>query len=126
MPIEEGDKYSLGEITFKNNKAVSNTKALRALFPMKDGDTFDRSKVAKGLENLQKAYGQLGYINFTSIPNTTFDEEKKLVFLDIDVDEGKQFLVRRIEFSGNTTTRDKVIRLAIALEEGRLRRHDLW
>ena len=49
------------------------------------------AKSRKGLENLQKAYGQLGYINFTSIPNTTFDEQKKLVFLDIDVDEGKQF-----------------------------------
>ena len=126
MPIEEGDKYNLGEITFKNNKAVPNTKALRALFPMKDGDTFDRSKIAKGLENLQKAYGQLGYINFTSIPNTTFDEDKKLVFLDIDVDEGKQFLVRRIEFQGNTTTRDKVIRREIVLEEGQVYNQQLW
>ena len=126
MPIEEGDKYSLGEITFKNNKAVSNTKALRNLFPMKDGDTFDRSKIAKGLENLQKAYGQLGYINFTSIPNTTFDEDKKLVYLDIDVDEGKQFVVRRIEFQGNTTTRDKVIRREIVLEEGQVYNQQLW
>ena len=126
MPIEEGDKYTLGEITFKNNKAVANTKALRALFPMKDGDTFDRSKIAKGLENLQKAYGQLGYINFTSIPNTTFDEDKKLVFLDIDVDEGKQFIVRRIEFQGNTTTRDKVIRREIVLEEGQVYNQQLW
>jgi outer membrane protein insertion porin family len=126
MPIEEGDQYKLGEITFKNNKAVSNTKALRALFPLKDGDTFDRSKIAKGLENLGKAYGQLGYINFTSIPNTTFDEEKKLVFLDIDVDEGKQFYVRRIEFQGNTTTRDKVIRREIVLEEGQIYNQQLW
>jgi len=126
MPIEEGDKYSLGEITFKNNKAVTNTKALRALFPIKDGDTFDRSKIAKGLENLGKAYGQLGYINFTSIPNTTFDEQKKLVFLDIDVDEGKQFYVRRIEFQGNTTTRDKVIRREIVLEEGQIYNQQYW
>ena len=100
LPIEEGDKYRLGGITFKNNKAVSNVAALRAQFPIKDGDTFDRSKVSKGLENLRNAYGTLGYINFTSIPNTTFDEEKKLVFLDIDLDEGKQFTVRRIEFTG--------------------------
>jgi outer membrane protein insertion porin family len=126
MPIEEGDKYSLGGITFKNNKAVSNITVLRSLFPMKDGDTFDRSKIAKGLENLGKAYGQIGYINFTSIPNTTFDEEKKLVFLDIDVDEGKQFFVRRIEFQGNTTTRDKVIRREIVLEEGQVYNQQLW
>ncbi len=126
MPIEEGDKYTLGGITFKNNKAVSNPKVLRSLFPIRDGDTFDRSKIAKGLENLQKAYGQLGYINFTSIPNTSFDEQKKQVTLDIDVDEGKQFYVRRIEFQGNTTTRDKVIRREILLEEGQVYNQGLW
>ena len=113
-------------ITFKNNKAVSNIKALRNLFPIKDGEIFSKEKVAKGLENLRKAYGELGYINFTSVPETRFDDEKKLIFLDIDVDEGKQFYVRRIEFQGNTTTRDKVIRREIALEEGNIYNSRLW
>jgi outer membrane protein insertion porin family len=126
MPIEEGEQYKLGEITFKNNKAVSSSKALRSLFPIKDGDIFSREKVGKGIENLRKAYTELGYINFTSIPNTTFDEEKKLAYLDVDVDEGKQFYVRRIEFQGNTTTRDKVIRREIALEEGQVYNSRLW
>jgi outer membrane protein insertion porin family len=126
MPIEEGDKYRLGEITFKGNKAIQNTKALRALFPIKDGDVFDRSKIGKGLEALGKAYGQFGYINFTSVPDTRFDEDKKLIFIDIDVDEGKQFYVRRIEFQGNTTTRDKVIRREIVLEEGQVYNQQLW
>ncbi len=126
MPIEEGDRYTLGGITFKNNKAVQNIKALRALFPIKDGDIFSKEKIAKGLENLRKAYGELGYINFTSIPDTRFDDEKKQIFLDIDVDEGKAFYVRRIEFQGNTTTRDKVIRREIALEEGNVYNSRLW
>jgi len=126
MPIEEGDRYTLGGITFKNNKAVQNVKALRAIFPIKDGDVFSKEKVAKGLENLRKAYGELGYINFTSIPDTRFDDDKKLIYLDIDVDEGKAFYVRRIEFQGNTTTRDKVIRREIALEEGNVYNSRLW
>src|SRR5947207_2221132 len=126
IPIEEGERYRLGSITFKNNKAVPNQKALRSLFPIKDGDIVSREKIAKGLENLRKAYGELGYINFTSIPNTTFDEDKKLLLLDIDVDEGKQFFVRRIEFQGNTTSRDKVIRREISLEEGQQYNQRLW
>jgi outer membrane protein insertion porin family len=121
MPIEEGERYHLGTITFKNNKA-----ALRSLFPMKDGEIFSREKVAKGLENLRKAYGEAGYINFTSVPDTKFDDEKKIVNLEIDVDEGKQFYVRRIEFQGNTTTRDKVIRREIALEEGQIYNSRYW
>jgi|HubBroStandDraft_1064217.scaffolds.fasta_scaffold00331_21 outer membrane protein insertion porin family len=126
MIIEEGDRYKLGGIAFKNNKAVQNVKALRNLFAIRDGDIFDKEKIGKGLENLRKAYGELGYINFTSIPDTRFDDEKKLIYLDIDVDEGKQFYVRRIEFQGNTTTRDKVIRRELALEEGSIYNSHLW
>jgi len=126
MPIEEGDRYRLGKITFKNNKAIPNSPALRSLFPLKDGDIFSREKISKGLENLRKAYGEYGYINFTPVPNTTFDDDKKVAFLDIDVDEGKQFYVRRIEFVGNTTTRDKVIRRELALEEGGVYNSRLW
>jgi len=126
MPIEEGDRYHLGSITFKNNKAIPNNAALRSLFPMKDGEIFSREKVAKGLENLRKAYGTDGYINFTSVPDTKFDDEKKTVDLTVDVDEGKQFYVRRIEFQGNTTTRDKVIRREIALEEGQIYNSNYW
>ncbi len=126
MPIDEGDKYHLGKITFKNNKAISNTAALRSLIPLKDGDVFSREKIAKGIEALRKAYGEFGYINYTGVPSTTFDDDKKLAFLEFDIDEGKQFYVRRIEFVGNTTTRDKVIRRELALEEGGVYNSRLW
>lgn len=126
VSIEEGDRYTLGSITFTNNKAFPNSKVLRNLFPIKDGDVFDRSKIAKGLENLKTFYASGGYINFTSIPTPTFDDQKKVASFEIDVDEGKQFSVRRIEFSGNTTTRDKVIRRELVLEEGQLYNERYW
>ena len=47
-------------------------------------------------------------------------------FSRIDLDEGKKFYVRRIEFAGNTTTRDKVIRREVALEEGQVYDERLW
>jgi outer membrane protein insertion porin family len=126
LPVEEGARYRLKEITFSGNKAVTNTPGLRALFKIKDGDIFDTEAVRKGLEGLRKAYAALGYINFTPVPNTEADDEKKLISLRIDVDEGKQFFVRRIEFQGNTTTRDKVIRRELALEEGQVYNGNLW
>ena len=126
IPIEEGEMYRLGKITFKNNKAIPNSAALRSLFPLKDGDVFSREKIAKGIEALRKAYGEYGYINYTAVPSTTFDDEKKTANLEIDIDEGKQFYVRRIEFTGNTTTRDKVIRRELALEEGSVYNSRLW
>ncbi len=126
MPIEEGARYNLGGISFKNNKAVTSQEALRSLFPMHDGEIFNTASVRKGLENLRKAYGELGYINFTAVPDTKIDDDKRLITLEIDVDEGKPFYVRRIEFQGNTTTRDKVIRREIALEEGHVYNSRLW
>jgi hypothetical protein len=98
--IDAGPRYRLGHITFKNNRAVSNPDGLRDLVPIKDGDIFEREPIAKGLENLRYAYRELGYINFTAVPSTAFDDEKKLGFLEIYVDEGKQFSVSSINILG--------------------------
>jgi outer membrane protein assembly factor BamA len=98
--IDAGPRYRLGHITFKGNHAISDQKALRDLFPLNDGNILDRIAIAKGLENLRYAYGELGYINFTTVPSPTFDDEKKLAFLEIDVDEGKKFYVSSIGILG--------------------------
>ena len=126
LPIEEGDRYRLGTITFTGNKAVTNVKALRGTFNIKDGDWFDAQVIGKGLENLKKAYGQLGYINFGAVPKPIFDDKKKTVSLQIDIDEGKPFYVGRIEIQGNTITRDRVIRRELLLEEGQVYNSQLW
>jgi outer membrane protein insertion porin family len=120
MPVEEGSRYKLGGITFKGNKAFSNTKALRAQFANKDGEYFSATLFSKGLDQLRKAYGGQGFINFTGVPTPRFDEAKKLVYLDIDIDEGKPFYISRIEFTGNSITRDKVIRRELLVEEGQV------
>jgi outer membrane protein insertion porin family len=126
VPVEEGERYRLKEITFEGNKSLPNSAGLRRLFRIKDGEWFNRTQISKGLDELRKAYGGYGYINETNIPDTVIDEEHKTITLKIDIDEGKQFFVRRIEFSGNTTTRDKVIRRELALEEGQIYNSRLW
>lgn len=126
LPIEEGERYRLKEVKFSGNKAITNIAALRAQIPMKDGDIFNVELMRKGIKNLRDAYGALGYINFTPVPDTEIDDEHKTVTVKFDLDEGKQFFVRRIEFQGNNTTRDKVIRRELALEEGQVYNSKLW
>ncbi len=126
MPVEEGSRYRLGSITFTGNKAVKNEKALRATFALKDGEWFNATMIGKGLEALKKAYGQLGYINFGAIPKPVYDDQKKTVSLQVDIDEGKPFYVSRIEFEGNTITRDRVIRRELLLDEGQVYNSQLW
>ena len=98
--VDEGMQYRLSELTFKNNKAISDARGLRGLFPIKDGDIFSREKIATGLENLRHFYGELGYLNFTAVPDTVFDDTTGMVSLEIDVDEGKKFYVSSVTIVG--------------------------
>jgi outer membrane protein assembly factor BamA len=98
--VEEGVQYTLNEITFKNNNVISDVTALRGLFPINNGDIFSRGKIASGLNNLAKAYGDRGYMNFIAVPNTQVDDEKKLISLDIDIDEGNRFFVANVSVLG--------------------------
>ncbi len=126
MNVEEGERYRLAGITFSNAKGAPNQKALRAIFTQKDGSIFNLTLFQKDLENLRKAYAQNGYINFSPVPNPTFDDAKHTVTWNIDIDEGKQFTVSRIEFQGNTVTRDFVIRRELLLQEGQVYNSHLW
>jgi len=126
MGIEEGGRYKLSSITFTGNKALTNEKALRSTFAVKDGEYFNATLIGKGLENLKKAYGQYGFINFGAIPKLNYDDQKKTVAITVDIDEGKPFYVSRIEFQGNTITRDRVIRRELMLDEGSVYNSQLW
>ncbi len=126
MPVEEGARYKLGGINFTGNAHVPNVKALRAQFAQKDGEWFNATMFSKGLDQLRKSYGSLGYINMVANPVPLLDEAKKTITLNIDIEEGKPFYVSRIEFTGNTITRDKVIRRELLLEEGQIYNSQRW
>ncbi|HYL93368.1 MAG TPA: outer membrane protein assembly factor BamA [Alphaproteobacteria bacterium] len=126
IPVEEGDRFRLKSIIFKNNKAISNTNLLRQQFPIKDGDIINTRLIGKGLDNLRKAYGEIGFINFSAVPQFEIDDEKKQISMTVDTEEGKTYSVRRIEFQGNTTTRDRVIRREILLQEGQPFNSKYW
>jgi outer membrane protein assembly factor BamA len=94
-----GPQYRLGDIRFLGATAFPVTQ-LRDLFRMQRGEVFSRVKVAEGLEQLRRLYGSQGYINYTPVPTTQFDDQTDVVNLTIDSDEGKQFRVGGIKVSG--------------------------
>ena len=75
---------------------------------------------------MRKMYGQFGYIDFVPEPSFDMIPNTDQIDLTLTADEGKQFFIRRIDFSGNTTTRDKVIRREILLDEGDMFNTQLW
>jgi len=117
MRIEENNQYHVGEVNVTGSKAIQ-TDFLKLALGLKKGDVYNENKLRDSFDSLKKFYGQGGYINFIPSPQQDFDEEKRIVNLTVDIDEGKQYSVGRIQIAGNTTTRDKVIRREIQLTEG--------
>jgi outer membrane protein insertion porin family len=130
IPIEEGNKYTMGTLRIASNdpdKALSlKVEALKGAFPLKQGDVFSTAKIRKALEDYTKIYGQYGFIDFVPTPETDIDEAARKIDVTMKFDEGKQYYVRRIDFSGNTTTRDKVVRRQLLLDEGQLFNKRAW
>jgi outer membrane protein insertion porin family len=127
LPVEEGRQYHLNKITFSGIKLFRTPETLmQPLFQMGEGDIFSTAKLRKGLENMRKLYGEFGYIDFVPEPSFDVIPNSDRIDLTLTADEGKQFFVRRIDFSGNTTTRDRVIRREILLDEGDMFNTRLW
>jgi outer membrane protein insertion porin family len=128
--IEEGERFRMGTLKIVSSdpdKALSlKVDALKGAFPLKQGDIFSTEKVRKALETYGKIYGEYGFIDFTPEPDTEVDDVNKIINLTLRFDEQKQYFVRRIDFSGNTTTRDKVIRRELMIDEGQLFNKRLW
>ena len=127
--VEEGPRYVRGKLSFTDVELFRvPDQVLGPVFAMQEGSIFDVEKLRKGMENLKKLYGEFGYIDFVAEPSFEFreDDDPPQIDLNLAVDEGKQFFVRRIEFDGNNTTRDKVIRREILLDEGDMFNTRVW
>ncbi len=130
ISVEEGPQYRMGKLTFRSadpdQGLIFKPDFLAHQFPLKQGDIFDADKIRKSLDMFKKIYGEWGYIDFVAEPEFDVHDDTKIVNLSMVFDQQKQFFVRRIEFSGNTTTRDKVIRRELLLDEGAVFNNRLW
>jgi outer membrane protein insertion porin family len=127
MVVDEGKLYHLAKVNFNGVKLFKTPDALMTpLFGMKEGDVFATQKLQKGLESLRKLYGEFGFIDMVPEPSFEPDTTTGKMELTLSIDEGKQFFVRRIDFSGNTTTRDKVIRRELLIDEGDMYNTRFW
>ncbi len=126
LPVEEGNRYYLAKIDFEGVKLFRSTDFLSRLFQMQPGDVFSTEKLRNGLKNLTKVYSQFGYIDYVAEPQIDIVPNSNKINLTLNADEGKQFFVRRIEFTGNTTTRDRIIRRQILIDEGDVYNSTLW
>ncbi|MEE8423789.1 MAG: outer membrane protein assembly factor BamA, partial [Thermodesulfobacteriota bacterium] len=85
-----------------------------------EGKVFSRVVLMKDISNLVDVYADQGYAFADINPSTRIDEENQKVNLTLNIEKGEKVFVEKINITGNTRTRDKVIRREIELAEGDL------
>ena len=126
ITLEEGNLFHLNKVNITGMNFFRTNEVILKLLQMDTGDVFSTAKLRKGFEDLRKYYGIFGFIDFTVEPDIEPIPNENKVDLTLNFDEGKAFFVRRIDFSGNTTTRDKVIRRQLLVDEGDVFNQHLW
>jgi outer membrane protein insertion porin family len=126
VPVTEGHRFRVGQVSFEGNTVV-RTEFLEPLFKLKPGEYYSEKNVRKGFEKAREIYGGGGYFEFTGYPDMEFIEPAQgpeegpaqpTVNITMRLQENEQYFVNRITFTGNTTTRDNVIRREMRLVEG--------
>ncbi|MGO2241155.1 MAG: outer membrane protein assembly factor BamA [Halomonas sp.] len=117
LNVDEGQQYRVGNIRFAGDLQISENEA-RQLLTVNEGEIFSRGDVNASTEALRQRLGAEGFAfaDIQGVPEISDDGET--VDLVIAVNSGERAYVRRIEFFGNTTTQDEVLRREMIQLEG--------
>lgn len=115
--VTEGERYQVSSVKLAGDFTISEPE-LRKLVQVKAGDVFSRERLNDSTKAISERLGKEGYAfaNVNAAPE--IDKEKRKVAFTIFVDPGKRVYVRRINVTGNTKTRDEVIRRELRQMEG--------
>jgi len=119
ITIDEGDQFRVGQIDIEGD-FIRPKEELLSLLTMKPGDIFGRQTLRENILKLNDLYADDGYAYVNVAPLTRIDSEQRLVDLVLKIEKGIQVHIQRINVSGNTKTRDKVIRRELDIIEGDL------
>jgi len=116
--VSEGERYRVGKVDINSKLRNLDPETLRPLLRIGAGDTYDGDAVEKSSTALTDAIQQRGYAFVEVNPRIARDPAKHTVDLVFDIGEGPRVYVERIDISGNTRTKDKVIRREFRIAEG--------
>jgi len=118
IPVKEGTVHTFGEVSVAGNTIFTGDQII-GNFPLKKGEIIRRKAIQNRVDAFADAYRAHGYI-YSYINPEYVERENNVVDVHIQVYEGDQFRLGRLEFQGNNTTKDKVLRREIFLEEGQI------
>lgn len=171
IPIDEGERYRIGDVNFAGNEMVLEAGLAQIFDNVNTGDFYSENDVREGFSDARELYGSLGYYEMTIAPDLSPREEDEIIYVEdaeegvaigveptengngngenhvdgsgngeageariaevrparvdgfpvvdvtIRVQEGEQYFINRIEFTGNEVTHDEVIRRELQVVE---------
>jgi outer membrane protein insertion porin family len=117
IKLQEGPQYRISELTIRGASLFSEAE-LRQELKSQGGGVFSRESIQGDVVALTDRYADRGYLFADVSPVTDINREARTVRVGIEISEGRQAFINRIEIAGNARTRDKVIRRMLPLVEG--------
>ncbi len=117
--VDEGEQFDVGEIDFAGDLLFPREELLE-LVSVNQQTVFSFEKMQADLSSLQAKYGDLGYAFANVIPRTRINEKERKVDITFEFEKGNKVYLGAITTSGNSRTRDKVIRRELRIREGEL------
>jgi outer membrane protein insertion porin family len=107
--INEGEKYKVSDIKLEG-ELLGREQELKSLLTLKSGDVYSGEKLAESVKKISERMGTFGYAFANVNANPEINREKREVAFTVFLDPGKRVYVRRVNVSGNTVSRDEVVR----------------
>ncbi|TFV99514.1 outer membrane protein assembly factor BamA [Oxalobacteraceae bacterium OM1] len=107
--VTEGEKYTVSGVKLEG-EMLGRQDELQELVTLKPGDVYSGEKMADSVKRITERMGNFGYAFANVNANPNIDRDKRTVDFTILVDPGRRVYVRRINVTGNTKTRDEVVR----------------
>ncbi|HYC23332.1 MAG TPA: outer membrane protein assembly factor BamA, partial [Candidatus Bathyarchaeia archaeon] len=120
IKIDEGDQFKVGKVAFAGDAVQGgpfDEDALRKTIATKEGEIFRAGSLREDVSKLTDLYGDKGYAFANVEPDTDIHGDDKTVDVSFRVNKGRAVSIDQIQITGNTKTRDKVIRREMRISE---------
>ncbi|KAB2941109.1 MAG: outer membrane protein assembly factor BamA [Hyphomicrobium sp.] len=116
--IEEGEQYEFGGSNIESTVASIDPSKFKGDVLTDEGDTYNAQLIDKSVEKLTLAVSQDGYAFARVRPQAVPDPVTRKIALNYVIEEGPRVYIERINVTGNTRTKDYVIRREFKVAEG--------
>ncbi len=118
--IIEGKQFRVGDVKITGDTLTVPPSELITQLRITQKDYFDREAIIRDIDILTEACNKEGYAYASVVPRTVSRNEEQRIDVTYNIDKGDLVYINRIYITGNTSTRDKVIRRELAVVEGDL------